>query len=231
VEETLFVMKIGVINCKVGEDHNVQDYLDFLRGSAARLSSGLLVGPDYALADRFDMATPEKATHILEQLKELAKGYPALTFVPGTMPMQVDGAQMAHRAFVFNQGRVLHFDKQTDCGEEALAERYKLRYKRGASQSNTFYFGDRKVGIHICGDRDRKPESISEDSDIELILAHDRNAGFHRGVFTPDNPRYIVLSDSFHPMAEVIHYPEVTKFLKAEEVYDERSKSLKIFKI
>jgi hypothetical protein len=224
-------MKIGVINCKVDENHDVHDYLNFLRFSAKELSCGLLVGPDYALANKFDMATPQQAQEILAQLKSLSTSYPHITFVPGTIPMQTSENQMALRAVVLSPNLDISFDKKTDCGEEALAKKHGLYYQRGNSQPNTFNVEDKKIWLHICGDRDRKPESRCDDSDIELILAHDRNAGFHIGISTPENSRYMVLSDSFGPRAEVIHYPEVSKFLKGKQAPYKSGKFMRIFEI
>jgi len=226
----MFVMKVGVIAAKFDESHNPNEYMDFLAESAEKQGSGLLVGPDYALAELGAVNSKENAQIILEELRNLSLEFPELTIVPGTMPVQVSETEMTHSAYVLNNGNYKIFDKQTDHGEAKLAEKFGLRYRRAKGQQNLFYIGDKKAWLHICGDRGRKPESRCEDSDIEIILAHDTNAGFHMGAGNPKNSRYIVLADSHHPKAEVLNYsPSAPQFLKKQNSYENNNTELKIF--
>lgn len=212
-------MKIGVIKYKVGSESNYHSYLEFLERASKDFQEGFIIGPDYALANSGSIASISETGEILTRLKVMAKEYPDLCIVPGTMPMRVSTSKMAHVAPVFFRNQKNLFFKQTDHGEEALARENGMEYFRGPSKPNIFEALGKKCWLHICGDRDRKLESRYESADIEMILAHDSNAGFHITLNTPKNSRLIVLSDSFHPRAEVLNYDvQSPKFLDSSNV-------------
>jgi hypothetical protein len=163
----------------------------------------LVVGPDYALSNKMDMNKPAHVALVRQKLKYIGGTFPGTTIVAGTMPFQISVNQMAHAAFVYQGGRELQFRKQTDHGESDIASRHGLEYFRERGVPAIFNVRGKKAWLNICGDRGRKPEGVCNDADLEITIAHDVNAGFHIGSNTPRNNRFMILSDSYHPIVAV----------------------------
>jgi len=213
-------MKIGVMKYKVDDKHAPIWYLGILNKSISGTPDlDLVVGPDYALANNlylgkvanFGVIKRAEAALLRQKMKYLSLAFPDMTIVPGTMPRQLNDNQMVHSAFIYRSGDELNeFRKQTDHGEADIAKAAGLEYLRAPGAPAVFDVKGKKAWLHICGDRGRKPESICSDSDLEITVAHDANAGFHIGINTPRNPRHMILSDSFHPIAAVQRYDSAT---------------------
>lgn len=231
-------MKLGVLSHKIPSKefvgaNDVREYLGSVESAASLIRGGLILGPDYALLDGVGVNSFNSWESIQENLLGLSRKFPDIAFVPGTCPVNANDSEMVLVAPVIINGSGVFFNKQTDHGEGRLAKKFGLRYKRGESKSNTFQFQGKKCWLQICGDRNRKPESRCSDADLELISSHDKNAGFHIGINTPRNPRYILLSDSFHPMTGILNYSVGSQqFLKTENLYEFNKKTkFKVFDI
>jgi len=220
-------MRVGVAKYKVERDKSIKEYLEILRKSLPN-HLDLFVGPDYALSHRFDqVSTIAEGRDLREYLLRLSRHFPDTTIIPGTLPLQINKKEMQHLALVYQNGREMAFAKQTDHGEEETAEKAGLEYKKGEAVPAVFSIDGKKAWIHICGDRGRTQNVY--DADLEIILAQDIKAGFHFGAATPRNPRHLILSDSYHPKAEILRFspPNTHKLLKPIEEIN----SLRIFEI
>lgn len=221
-------MKVGVARVMIGRDSDVNDYFDFLERALTDRNLDLFVGPDYALSHNFEVYSPSEVGAIFNRLRRVSIDFPDCVIVPGTMSYQISDIEMIHAAIKLKYGRMDLFSKQNDHGEGEVARLAGLSYRKGDDSPAVFEVQRKKAVLYICGDRGRNVASNVKDAELEIILSHDKNAGFHIGITTPRNPRHIILSDSFGPLAQVQFYdgnqPRIIS-----PVYD--SDNLRIYKI
>jgi len=182
---------------KVDKKNKVSNYLNLLNESLKH-ELDLVVGPEYSLSEKMDLMLEVEAKKIRKDLRNLSKRYPSTTIIPGSMFLKEGTDNLVSRSFVYQNEKEMFFDKQTGVEEISVAERNGLHYKKESGRANTFNIGNKKAWLQICSDRSRKPENICFDSDLEIIISHDRNTGISGGSY-PENDRYIMLSDSYYP--------------------------------
>lgn len=214
-----FMVRVGVAAYKVTSTHDVDGYLAFLEASLDR-SLDLFVGPEFALSPRCFGVLPAEPFPLHERLESLSRAHPATVIIPGTGLVKIDVGHAQNRAFVYSAGAVASFNKQSDYGETQKLADQNLGYLRGPTAINTFSVGDKKAWLSICGDSCRKAETVCHDSDLEIVISHDMNAGVRQSILSPTNPRHIIVSDSSGPLAQVARYADRTlRLMVPEEMY------------
>ena len=193
-------MKIGAILHKIG----TEDVASFLRKLEAVAGLDVVIGPDYSLMHSPDsINTRQESSDLIGHLEQISEARKGMLLVPGTMTYEA-GGQIAHIAPVFLDGKLIKiFQKKSDDGEGKLAREAGKVYARGSSNQGTIDFQDRKISIGICGDWGRVLLPVG---DIELILAYDRNAGFHPHLATLHIPRKTIICDGFYPSNTAVEY-------------------------
>ncbi|MEK6858617.1 MAG: hypothetical protein AABX53_01750 [Nanoarchaeota archaeon] len=213
------MVRVGVAAYKVTSTHDVEDYLTFLEASLSK-DVTLFVGPEYVLSPRGFGVLPAEPFPFHERLGALSRGYPATVLIPGTALVNIDADHAQNRAFVYSGDDVRTFDKQSDFGETRKLDDQGFVYLRGSTLVNAFSAGEMKAWLSICGDSCRKAETICHDADLEIVVSHDMNAGARQSILSPNNPRHIIVSDSFGPLAQVARYTEKNlRLITPDEVY------------
>lgn len=196
------VMNIGAVLHKIGSKNNVETFLSKLRNAP---QTDVLIGPDYSLANSPSVLNTKRQTEeILNQLLDLSAQRKGQLIVPGTLTYEVNDRDVAHIAPVLLDGVIYRtFQKKSDDGEGKLAETVGKIYSRGKSGQEPILFQGKKMSVGICGDWGRVPLIVG---DVDLVLAYDRNAGFHPHLATLHLPRKTVICDGYSPKAIAVDY-------------------------
>jgi len=202
-------MKIAAILHKVNPAANdfaeIENFLSKLI-EASLSESDIVIGPDYALGSYLTNASLAHKAELFERLSLISQKSKSL-IIPGTLSYAVfedSEGRMVHSAPIFLNGQLQQeFLKERDNGELARAERAELLYSKGDSSKNRLSYQGKIICVGICGDH---ANQNVRGSDLELVLAFDRNAGFWP---RPPNDRFkrkVIVCDGYEPKAEAFDY-------------------------
>ena len=195
-------MKIATILHHIGRE-NPELFLKKLEEALLIDRADVIIGPDYSL--NYDLSRPntlEERDAVFSQIAEFCQDSEPL-IIPGTMSYPL-GEGMLHAAPVFRGGNLsLEFLKKRDNGESQLAERAGLTFIRGSNSGNRISLDGLTFAVEICGDHGTQDV---RGCDVELILAYDKNAGFHVSAGNDGFARKAVVCDGYKPFASAFDY-------------------------
>ena len=177
---------------------------DFLNKIVSAPKTDILIGPDYSLMYNPErINTSDESSYLLKELSKLSSSRNGL-LIPGTSVHEVENNQVACEAPVFENGKLIRtIRKKGDHGESALASLVGKTHARGKSGQPGIAYAGKMFSVGICGDYGRSPLVVG---DVDLVLAYDKNAGFHIHPTTLSQPRKIIVCDGFAPKVSGIDY-------------------------
>jgi len=221
-------MKVGAILHHIGRE-NPQRFLEKL---AFALKQGLdvVIGSDYTLD--FELTRPNTTSekeNIYKEIENLSRVSSTLV-LPGTISYPLSDTEMVHVAPVFCEGSLLaELRKKRDNGEGDLAKLAGLNFVRGNGHRKLIEHAGKKFAVEICGDHGSQNV---RGCDIELILAYDKNAGFHLNSINSNFSRKVVVCDGYEPFASAFDYNHLRREERLRIVSGKVvDRKLKIFEI